>query len=263
MFKRTLQEIQSATETHLQLGHVPEIRAITAPWHLSRTSSMYLLETAASELGYFPREQSHLLTRDAHDAARLAYDLDNCKDIGLPIDCDPYDEDFFVLVVEYSRKYLDVSFLHIGGYYCAPLGSRRFPEEGEEGSGNVSYFYRYDIGVSNHLKPHVEEKDAARKDLELTIRILMDEMIAYLTESNIKDAVSRVIGIILTGEASTEGMEDMRNFLGETLPEYKAHLLFDIDPRTLGVIGAAHRARQYVTEHAIMNPKDPMLHEEL
>lgn len=88
-------------------------------------------------------------------------------------------------------------------------------------------------------------------------------MIEYLLESNIENPESKVRGIILAGEASIEGLEEMRLVIGKAIPEYKDRFLFNIDPRDVGVVGAAHRARQYVTEHAIMNPRGDTLHEEL
>lgn len=91
----------------------------------------------------------------------------------------------------------------------------------------------------------------------------MDEMILYLIESNISNPESKIVGIILTGEASMEGMEEIKLVIGKALPEYEDHFLFSINPGVVGAIGAAHRARQYVTEHAIMNPREPPLHDDL
>ena len=91
----------------------------------------------------------------------------------------------------------------------------------------------------------------------------MDEMIAYLVESNIDNPESKIQGIILAGEASIEGMDEIKQVIGKALPGYKNHFLFSIDPRVIGVIGAAHRARQYVTEHAITVPLEHPLHEDL
>jgi hypothetical protein len=89
----------------------------------------------------------------------------------------------------------------------------------------------------------------------------MDEAIANLVDLNIEDPASKVQGIILTGEASLAGMEDMKRVIEQALPTYKDRFLFHLDPSKVGVIGAAHRARQYVTENAVMSPKKP--HEEL
>jgi len=95
-----------------------------------------------------------------------------------------------------------------------------------------------------------------------SIHGFMDEMIAYLVEANIKDPESKVRGIILAGEASIGAMEEMKHVIEVALPEYKDQFLFSIDQRVIGATGAAHRARQYVTEHAITSPREG-LHEEL
>ncbi|KAE8452093.1 hypothetical protein EG329_002259 [Mollisiaceae sp. DMI_Dod_QoI] len=100
-------------------------------------------------------------------------------------------------------------------------------------------------------------------DLAIAIQNFMDEMIAYLLESNIETPESKVHGIILAGEASIQGMDELKPVIEKALPRYKNRFLFDIDPGLVGVIGAAHRARQYVTEHGILNPREGMAHEEL
>ena len=91
----------------------------------------------------------------------------------------------------------------------------------------------------------------------------MDEMIAHVIENNIKDPKSKVRGIILVGEASKEGMEDLKQVIETALPGYKDRFLFDIDPGVIGAVGAAHRARQWATKNAVMNPREPAFHEDL
>lgn len=101
--------------------------------------------------------------------------------------------------------------------------------------------------------------------MELVIHIqdFMNDMITYLLESNVEEPESKVRGIILAGEASAAGMDELKPVIEKALHRYKPCLLFDIDPSLVGVVGAAHRARQYVTEHAILNPRGGMAHEEL
>ena len=55
----------------------------------------------------------------------------------------------------------------------------------------------------------------------------------------------------------------MKQVIRKALPEYKDKFLFSIDPAVVGAVGAAHRARQYVTEHAIVTPREPISHEDL
>jgi hypothetical protein len=91
----------------------------------------------------------------------------------------------------------------------------------------------------------------------------MDEMIEHVIKNGIKDPKPKVRGIILAGEASKEGMEDLKRVIETALPEYKDRFLFDIDPVVIGAVGAAHRARQWATKNAIMNPRDPIFHDDL
>ncbi|KAF8852937.1 hypothetical protein BDZ45DRAFT_729870 [Acephala macrosclerotiorum] len=243
MFTRTLKEIQNATERTLQLDSPLEYRSVTAPAHFIMRSSMSTLMRAAYDLGYFASGQSYQII-NLLNAARLAYELDNCKGLGQPAGCDLDDEDYFALVVEYSERYLIVNFLNIGHYLCIPIESRRFPRNAEEEN-----------------REHATESTG--EGLTLAIKEFMDEMIQYLLESKIENPELKVRGIILAGEASSEGIEALKLVIGKALPGYQDRFLFDIDPGFVGVIGAAHRARQYVTEHAIMTPREGTVHEEL
>jgi hypothetical protein len=100
-------------------------------------------------------------------------------------------------------------------------------------------------------------------DLALGIQVFMDEMIERVRNNNTKDPKAKVRGIILAGEASKQGMEDLKQVIETALPEYKDRFLFDIDPVVIGAVGAAHRARQWATKNAIMNPREPAFHDDL
>ncbi|KUJ12747.1 uncharacterized protein LY89DRAFT_737665 [Mollisia scopiformis] len=243
MFTRSIVSIQSSTAKALQVNNPIEFRAVTGPWHFVSRKSMSTLMLAAYELGYFGKDQDYQVI-NAHNAARLAYNLDNCLGFREPFDCVVEDQDYYVLVVEYSRKYLAMNFLDLGVYLCISIDQRKFPGMGEE----------------ENAQGHEGKVD---RDLELSIRTFIDEMITYLTEGNIKNATSRIMGIVLTGEASRDGMKEMKQVIGKALPEYKERFLFDIEPEKVGATGAAHRARQYVTDHAILNPREPTFHQEL
>jgi len=90
----------------------------------------------------------------------------------------------------------------------------------------------------------------------------MDDMIAHLLESNIENPESKIKGIILAGEASIAANEEMKQVITKAIPRYKERFLYSLDTRAIGAIGAAHRARQYATEHAIISPEKPF-HQEL
>ena len=136
MFSRALKEIQLSTEIALSLP--VEYRSVTAPAHFTMTSSMSSLMRVAYDLRYFASGQSYQVI-NFHNAARLAYDLDNCKGLKLPAGCIVDDVDIFVLVLEYSKRYLAVSFLNIGHYICIPINGRKFLKNGEEANRGVNH----------------------------------------------------------------------------------------------------------------------------
>jgi hypothetical protein len=135
MFTRTLKEIEFATK--FALNRPVEIRSIIAPQHFSMQSSMSTLMRAAYDLGYFASGQSYQVTT-LFNGARLAYDLDNCKGYGFPPDCDVFEIDSFVLVIEYSKAYLALGFMNIADYLCIPMDVRNFPNNGEDANSGVS-----------------------------------------------------------------------------------------------------------------------------
>ncbi len=138
MFTRTIKDIQSTTE--FALNRSIEYRSITAPAHFVKQSSMGTLMLAAYNLHFFASGQSYQIIPLAN-AARLAYDLDSCKGFEQPPGCDVDDEDYFALVLEYSRHYLVLHFLNIGHYICIPIESKRLPSNGEDANRRVRLLY--------------------------------------------------------------------------------------------------------------------------
>jgi hypothetical protein len=136
MFSNTLKDIKSATET--ALSRPVEIRSITEPTHFIEGSSSFNLKRSASNLRYFPEEHVNQVVV-LHDAARLAHNLDNCKAFGVEEGCDIFHEDNYAFVVEYSPQYVVLNFLDITDYFCAPVGWRKFPRNGEVENSGVSY----------------------------------------------------------------------------------------------------------------------------
>lgn len=134
MFTRTLETIQSATESELQ--RPLEFRSITAPDHFGLRSSMSTLMRAAYDLKYFASGQSYQVIQ-LNNAARLAYNLDNCRGYGLPAGCDLFDLDMFALVIAYEERYLTAKLLTISEYTCYPESEQTFPDNGENKNGEV------------------------------------------------------------------------------------------------------------------------------
>lgn len=86
----------------------------------------------------------------------------------------------------------------------------------------------------------------------------MDEAVERLTNYfGIPDVEKKVRGVILAGEASKDGMEAFKKIIHASLPEYKDRFKFDIDPLTIGAVGAAHRAKQWAIKDPFMKPREP------
>lgn len=60
--------------------------------------------------------------------------------------------------------------------------------------------------------------------------------------------------IVLSGEASTTGMAEMRQALTAGLPEFQNKLLMFLDPQFVGAFGAAQRARHIIQDPSFMDP---------
>jgi hypothetical protein len=79
----------------------------------------------------------------------------------------------------------------------------------------------------------------------------------------VSDLPSHVVAVILTGEASSARMEEMKSVLQLAIPAFSPRFKFVKDPALVGVEGAAHRARQAVTEPYFTEPDAPGDHEHL
>lgn len=80
---------------------------------------------------------------------------------------------------------------------------------------------------------------------------------------NIKEALEYLRAIVLSGEASNSGMDEMRRALTAALnflPEYHTKLRMSLDPHFVGAFGAAQRARHIIQNPQFLNPPDPPSH---
>jgi hypothetical protein len=115
-------------------------------------------------------------------------------------------------------------------------------------------------------KQYLENPDSDRfKDLVHTIRHFTAESLLAVEEAGIPNAATHVKGIILSGEASVGAMSEFKRVVAAAIPEFENQFLWSIDPKLVGAAGAAHRARQFVTENGIPRPWEPpaSLHKEL
>ena len=63
--------------------------------------------------------------------------------------------------------------------------------------------------------------------------------------------------VVLSGEASDSGMEEMRLALASALPEYQGKFRMSLDPHFVGAFGAAQRARHISQNPKFLTPSDP------
>jgi hypothetical protein len=72
-----------------------------------------------------------------------------------------------------------------------------------------------------------------------------------------QDALSYLRAVVLSGEASDSGMEEMRLALASALPEYQDKFRMSLDSHFVGAFGAAQRARHIVQNPKFLTPSDP------
>lgn len=75
--------------------------------------------------------------------------------------------------------------------------------------------------------------------------------------------------VILSGQASTPSMNDMKHVLASAIPSFADRFRFTIDPRLVGAAGAARWAEHSVSDDTFLNPswgieqQPPADHDEL
>ena len=74
------------------------------------------------------------------------------------------------------------------------------------------------------------------------------EALDDMQSQGITHPVDALKAIILVGEASDEGMEDMKKVLKTALPDFEAKFHLEMKQNTLGAIGAAKRARDFILD---------------
>ena len=129
MYARALQQIEQASSS--ALGHPVTIRSVVGPQHFNNLPGHHILQQAAYEAGYTRNNYQANQVTCLHNAARLAYDLDNCESFGLPADCDLWESEVLVMVVEYNELYLSLGFYITGWYLFIPMKTEKLVEHGE------------------------------------------------------------------------------------------------------------------------------------
>lgn len=249
MYTRTLQQIEQASSS--ALGHPVTIRSVVGPQHFNYRPGLYNLKYAAQKAGYIRNNyQANQLTC-LHNAARLAYGLDNCEGFGLPADCDLWESDVLVMIVEYNELYLSLGFYATGWYLFIPLKTEELLQYGEAALFRLMVSTILGIvflPLLTNTQPSNEMTSTPYLPLIETVQNFTIEALENLQSNGPTNPVDALKAIILVGEASDEGMEDMKKLLKIALPDFEAKFRFEMKPNTLGAIGAAKRARDFILD---------------
>ncbi len=160
------------TEALVSLGKAAErnlgdlklaIGAVSSPQYFngsSRRALMLALQIVEPEL-----RQLHQVVVGSH-AIRLTYALESCEAFGFSNQkCDIEDGTHYVLVVEFEKRYLQLSLLDVASDTVGTLNRTRFNELGEEegitqGSGEDEAHYRH---VQDELRAFMVDNNVGPK----------------------------------------------------------------------------------------------------
>ena len=213
IFHNALTTIKKATEK--KLGHATGIGIISQPLYFNETTSTALRE-AAREVQTAGFGQVTRFT----NAARLAYGLNSCKGFGMnSSNCDMDEGEHSVIVIDYNTEYLELAIGYVRAEICSVRGYKRVKELGENRKSNPSYL----------------------NDVQ---KVLQEFRGAYFATFDFWDYGAHVRGVILSGDASKSGMDEMRRSLAQAWPEqYENRFKDSIDPMYVGAVGTARMAQ--------------------
>lgn len=213
IFYDALATIKTATEK--KLGHAVDIGIISQPLYFNETTSTALTD-AAKEVQTGLAGQVIRFT----NAARLAYGLNSCKGFGMNAsNCDINEGEHAVVVIDYNTEYLELAIGYVREDICSVRGYKRVKELGEDHKSSSTYL----------------------NDLQ---KVLQEFRGAYFATFDFWDYGAHVRGVVLSGDASKSGMDEMRRSLAQAWPEqYKNRFKSSIDPIHVGAAGAARMAQ--------------------
>jgi hypothetical protein len=208
-----LTTIKTATEK--KLGHTVDIGIISQPLYFNATTSTALTD-AAKEVQTGLAGQVTRFT----NAARIAYGLNSCKGFGMNAsNCDINEGEHAVVVIDYNAEYLELAIGYVREDICSVRGYKRVKDLGEDHKSSSSY-------------------------LDDVQKVLQEFRGAYFATFDFWDYGAHVRGVLLSGDASKSGMDEMLQSLQQAWPEqYKNRFKDSIDPMYVGAAGAARMAQ--------------------
>ncbi|KAI9814638.1 MAG: hypothetical protein M1827_003194 [Pycnora praestabilis] len=257
--KIILSDIRHAAEA--VLGSYPtEHISIALPNEISTfTNKNIILEAAlAARVGIArrPRETEDRIHFIKHkDALQYAYDLGTCAGLGQVVGC--FDKTQIAISVDYHEDSLDVMILDVTEGRCSVSGSMSSPDLGspkhsENATLNDAQQSRYtliwttlDSFMKSHFAPD-EDEDIPPSDPTTPIQ---------------RPRRSDIRAVVLSGDASSQGFENLRPFLqamfSDLVGSHDEWLRESIEPSWVAAVGAAKHAKRR-TQHGL-----PGRHDEL
>jgi hypothetical protein len=232
IFTEALVSLSKAAEGNLGDQKVP-IGAVSSPQYFngsSRGAVMLALQSVEPEL-----RQLHQVVVGSH-AIRLAYGLDSCEAFGFGGQrCDIEDGTHYVLVVEFEKRYLQLSLLDVASDTVGTLNRTRFNELGEE------------EGVT---------QDSGED--EVHYRHIQDELRAFMVNSDVGPKQKKedfLQAVIVSGEASDESFEHLRRLIKELLDDQgKCNILREtVQPAFVSAVGAAYQSMLWVKSPELLD----------
>jgi len=232
IFTEALVSLSKAAGRNLGDQKFP-IGAVSAPQYFngsSRGAVMLALQSVEPEL-----RQLHQVVVGSH-AIRLAYGLDSCEGFGSGSQkCDIEDGTHYVLVVEFEKRYLQLSLLDVGSDTVGTLDRTRFNELGEE------------EGVA---------QDSGED--EAHYRHIQDELRAFMVNNNVGPKQKKedfLQAVIVSGEVSDTSFEHLRRLIKELLDNQGKYdiLRETVKPAFVSAVGAAYQSMIWVKSPELLN----------
>lgn len=221
IFTEALVSLVKAAERNLGDQKVA-IGAVSSPQYFngsSRGALMLALQSVEPEL-----RQLHQVVVGSH-AIRLAYGLNSCEAFGFGSQrCDIEDGTHYVLVVEFEKRYLQLSLLDVASDTVGTLNRTRFNELGEE------------EGVTRDSG----EDEAHYKHIQ-------DELRAFMVNNDVGPKQKQedfLQAVIVSGEASDISFEYLRWLVKELLDDQGKNdiLMETVQPAFVSAVGAAYQS---------------------
>lgn len=83
---------------------------------------------------------------------------------------------------------------------------------------------------------------------------MTEELAEEGTAAVVPDLEPHIRAVILSGQASTPSMNDMKRVLASAIPNFADRFRFTIEPRLVGAAGAARWAEHTITHWSFTNP---------